>query len=104
MTLYVDPAGLTGIEGMARRAGNDVSAARAHFDKHGEIAWVLQGLINILRDDMDRIRQDVLNFLDKAGDEALPGTADAVAYARDYYARTDQAAAAQLDATIPGAN
>lgn len=104
MTLYVDPAGLTGIEGMARRAGNDAGAARSHFDKHGEIEWVMQGLINILRDDMDRIRHDVLSFLDRAGHEALPGTADAVAYARDYYARTDQAAAAQMDATMPGAN
>jgi hypothetical protein len=102
--LYVDPAGLTGLEGMERRAGNDATTAMRHFDKHGEIAWVMEGLINILRDDCDRIRQDILTFLDKAGNHILPATADAVAHARDYYARTDQAAAAQMDYSMPGAN
>lgn len=104
MSVYADPAGLTGIEGMARRAGEDISKARVQFDKHGEIVWLLDGLINQFQDDGDRIRQGLLAFLDKAGSQVLPATADAVAYARDYYARTDQASAEKLDATIRGAD
>jgi len=104
MSLYVEPAGLTAVVGMARRAANDAGAAQSHFAKHGEIAWVLHGLINICRDNMEWIHRDVLAFLDKAGNHVLPDTADAVTFARDYYGRTDQAAAARVDATWPGAD
>jgi hypothetical protein len=102
VSLYVDPAGLTGLEGMARRGGEDASDAQAHFDKHGEIEWKYEGVINILQGDVTRIRQDVLAFLDMAGHTTLPATANAIAHSRDYYARTDQANAERIDATMPG--
>ena len=101
MSLYADQTGLTRVADMVDRAGEDVAKAASHFDQHGEIAWVLDGIINTFQPNGDQIRADVLGHLNKAGKEALPATAGAIVLARDHYARTDQASAERLDSTFP---
>ncbi|MFI5897319.1 hypothetical protein ACIA5D_45225 [Actinoplanes sp. NPDC051513] len=104
MTLYVETDGLTAAERMVRSAADDVIAARNHFEDNGKIVWILDGIINIVQDESNRIRWSVLAFLNNAGQNALPAAADAITDARNYYARTDQAGAEKIDATMPGVN
>jgi hypothetical protein len=102
--LYADQSGLAGTAQMVERAGEAVAKAAGHFDKHGEIIWILDGIINQFQPDGDQIRADVLAYLDKAGKEALPATADAITLARDYYIRTDHTSAERFDSTLPAVN
>lgn len=102
MTLYVETDGLTAAEAMVQRAADDVIAARDHFDQNGKIAWILDGIINIVEDDNNRIRWSLLAFLNNLGQNALPAAGEAITDARNYYARTDRAGAEKIDATMPG--
>src|SRR4051812_36843974 len=104
MNLYVETDGLTAAEGMVQRAADDVIAARNHFEENGKILWVLEGIINIVEDESNRIRWSILAFLHNVGQNALPAAAEAITDARNYYARTDQASAEEIDATMPGVN
>jgi hypothetical protein len=104
MTLYVDTDGLTAAAGMVQRAADDVIAARDHFEENGKILWVLDGIINIVEDESNRIRWSILAFLNNVGQNALPAAAEAITDARNYYRRTDQASAEKIDATMPGVN
>ncbi|WP_433379851.1 hypothetical protein ACQPZX_14220 [Actinoplanes sp. CA-142083] len=104
MTFYVEADGLTAAERMVERAADDVIAARNHFEENGKIFWILDGIINIVQDESNRIRWSVLAFLNNVGQNALPAAADAITDSRNYYARTDQAGAEKIDATMPGVN
>jgi len=104
MTVYVEADGLTAAERMVENAADDVIAARNHFEENGKIFWILDGIINIVQDEGNRIRWSVLAFLNNVGQNALPAAADAITASRNYYAHTDQAGAEKIDATMPGVN
>ncbi|HEX6681443.1 MAG TPA: hypothetical protein VF062_01515 [Candidatus Limnocylindrales bacterium] len=102
--MYVDPAGMSGLEDMVNRAGEDADSARSHYDKHAGINWAGEGIINHCHDSDENIQRNVRDFLRKLSHEQLPATADAIAYARDFYARTDKASAERLDSTLAAAD
>src|SRR3954452_1867750 len=104
MTLYVEADGLTAAEKLVQSAADDVIAARNHLEENGKIIWILDGIINIVQDESNRIRWSILALLNNVGQNALPAAADAIKDARNYYGRTDQAGAEKIDATMPGVN
>ncbi|MEN3608613.1 hypothetical protein AAH979_03620 [Plantactinospora sp. ZYX-F-223] len=101
MTLYVDPAGLHELEKATGRHVEDAQLARGYFEKHGDMVWGGQGIINAFNNTHEKINGDVRAFLGRLGNETLPGFSAGVAAARRYYANSDQAAADRMDGTMP---
>ena len=52
MTLYVEADGLTAAEKLVQSAADDVIAARNHLEENGKIIWILDGIINIVQDEV----------------------------------------------------
>jgi hypothetical protein len=101
VTLHVDPAGLAGLAVAVGRAAEDAHATRAYYEKHGDIGWAGDGLINLCRGSDEKMQRDVRAFLGRLSNEVLPGVSAGVTAAREYYLRADQAGADRLDATMP---
>ncbi|HEY0450403.1 type VII secretion target [Actinophytocola sp.] len=98
----VQPPALRELAGLLDRAQEDVRAGRKYLQE-GVSKISGEGVINRITDSHDAVVHTLDTWLGEVADGALAATSTAVTDAAGYYERTDQASAAQLDATYPAA-
>lgn len=96
------PPALRELAGLLDRTKEDFQAGRKYL--HDGVAQITgEGPINRITDSHDMVVQTLDAWFGEVADGALAATSTAVIDAAAYYERTDQASAAQLDATYPPA-
>lgn len=102
MEFYVDAGGLDGLYNQLVRASGDAADTLEYTKRHCDLSWDAEGLIMIFMGPHDHAYESLTNATTRLQDLAQ-GAGTQINRAQLDYAKTDNAAAARVDATYPGA-
>ncbi|MEV4442309.1 type VII secretion target [Streptomyces sp. NPDC049577] len=97
MQLRVDPAQLEEFAGQVHRGAEDARGALEYARSRTRIGWVQGGLIGLVSDQHDELRDDVSRALERLAG-ILADSARELRTSASYYRRTDRRVATELDA------
>jgi hypothetical protein len=100
MEFSVDAAALAGLPAMLDRLGDDAQQSRNYLNKHTDLNGG-EGFFNVILGGHRQAVDNVNRFFTTLAEPVAGGNATRVRAAVDFYKRTDHAAAAAFDATLP---